>query len=130
MKEMEMRKEIVERLEKPNPKQVNLSNLNLQDAELEEIFINIQMAKPELEDIFINNNQVTDIGAVILFKYLKLMPHLKLIDLQFNELNEEGIRHLFALKKNNQEIAFAFFGNHLTDAGKMYEIEKLYDASK
>ncbi|MBI2786905.1 MAG: hypothetical protein HYX60_11645 [Legionella longbeachae] len=122
-----MRNELTLQLNRQNPMQLILRDMHIVDDELEEIVKKIEGNKLAIEDVVLSNNHISDTGAGVLAGALASFPKLKFLDIQFNQLDEDGIRKLYTLKSNHPDLKFAFYGNKVTDASLFYKIEKGYE---
>lgn len=118
-----MRQEIRLKLAASKHDQINLSNLNIQDNELEEIAREIYFLYPNTQDIFLDGNNIGDKGACTLGKEFESLSQLSCLDLQFNKINKIGVTALLALKINHPNLMLALHGNNIEDVGVLQEIE-------
>lgn len=119
-----MRQVILHKIETSPDDQVNLESLDIQDDEIQEIAAYIIKHKPSIQEIYLNNNALGDAGGVILAKTLLGLPTLTLLDVQYNNLGEEGLGAIIALKRRYPELYYAFHANQITNAGQLYALEK------
>lgn len=119
-----MRDDLKEIIQTSIASQINLSEMNINDAEIEEIFQFIKNNKPKVEEIFISNNNITDQSADIILNHCSTLYFLKLLDLQFNKLNKVGIEKIYQLKKINPTLKFALHGNLISNELIMQNIKK------
>lgn len=123
-----MRNEIQEKIKSSHKTQVNLANMKITDDEIQEIVSKIKELRPAIDSVFLNYNKISDKGAKILASEFKTLPHLKFMDLQFNQIDEEGAFELLLLKENHPELSFALHGNKIVEISKMLDIEKRAEA--
>ena len=101
---------------------VHLSNMAIDDHEIAGILQYIQKTKPDMTSLDLDNNYITDKGASVLFEYLQNFPQLKVVSIQFNQIDRIGALQLFQLKRNHPTLDIAFRGNKITDVGEMHKI--------
>lgn len=103
---------------------VHLSNMDIYDDEISDILQYIQQNKPGMTYLDLDNNHITDKSTSDLFKYLQNFPHLKVISIQFNQIDRTGALQLFQLKRVHPTLDIAFRGNKITDVGEMHRISQ------
>jgi Ran GTPase-activating protein (RanGAP) involved in mRNA processing and transport len=119
-----MREQIVATINGVKNNRLNLSNLQIVDDELPAILSLVKHKFPEISMIRLAKNQITDKGAHILEYELSKLTQLTVLDLQMNQLGEEGIRALFNLSfQTNPPIELSLHGNKLNDASKILYIK-------
>ena len=104
--------------------QVNLSELEIQDAEITEIMIKLKEYKPELSKIDLDKNAITDEGACTLSEHLASFDQLTELSIQFNNIGREGAIGILGLKKTFPKLDILLHGNNLHDAGEIMDIER------
>ena len=119
-----MREEITQKIDGSPPNQVNLEEMAIKDAEIQEILNLILLSKPKIQSLFLNNNEITDVGAIILQGSLAQLVDLTFLDLQFNFIDKEGALALMRVKSKNPALQIALHGNKIVDTGVMREIEE------
>lgn len=121
-----MRAEIIKKIsENKNPSKVNLANMAITNEEIPEIVIKIRHLKPNMAKIDLDNNQIGDEGAESLSKHLADFPKLNQLSIQFNDIGRKGAMDLFSLKRENPNLDILFRGNKITDVIELKEIEDL-----
>src|SRR5689334_673518 len=118
-----MREEIRVKLNTSKHNQINLSDMNIQDDEVEEIAREINSLYPNVQDVFLDRNNIGDKGACILGKEFAALPKLSCIDIQFNNIDKTGVTALISLKINHPRLRLALFGNKIKNAATLLEIE-------
>lgn len=117
-----MRKEIQDKIKSSPDKEVNLNGLSITDSELKEVAEKIIKIKPEISSLYLDKNKISDVGALILKKSLLGLKNLELLDLQHNQIDEEGAKAIFSLLQKKPKLTIAMHGNKITDAGVMNKI--------
>ncbi|MBS0286131.1 MAG: hypothetical protein JSR17_02475 [Proteobacteria bacterium] len=118
-----IRKDILEVIEKSSEDQVVLENMNIQDADLKAILLKIQEIRPNIESLYLNQNQLGPKSGKLLSKHGMSFTKLQDINLIGNKLGKEGIRAAFTLLEKNPRIRFSLHGNGV----ETEEIEQLKD---
>jgi len=121
--EVSMRQDIQDKIKLPPDFQVNLSNMGIEDHELEEIAKEIVLRKPNIKDIFLDKNKISDDGAEILAKSFSGLKHLSGLNLQFNAIDARGAAAIFSLTATKPHLIIALHGNRIIDTGAMRAIE-------
>lgn len=121
-----MRKPLLDQIVKV-PKCLNLSNLGINDSEIEEIFNEFTQhhgtKSLSLTTLFLDNNNISNVGAEILKEKLTTFKNLSYLDLQFNDLNSEGVSTIVSLKIDLPKLTLALHGNEIEDVVVMEQIE-------
>ena len=121
-----MRQEVIDKITKNKlSKQVDLANMNINDAEIQEIMDKIQEISPTVSEFILDNNALIDAGALILSKSLEHFKQIGKLSVQFNQINTEGAISLFSLKNNFANLDIHFHGNQINDVEEMLNIEKM-----
>lgn len=118
-----MRAEVKHRIDAAQNDFINLSDINIDDGEVEEIVAAIQKKYPKVTEISFEQNNIGDRGAAILGSKLNTLTNLAKINLQFNQIDKTGAQALFTLKNSHPEIVIALHGNLITNTGEMAKIE-------
>src|SRR5688572_1454980 len=121
-----MRDNIQERLQdKAVPTKINLINLKIEDNEISEITENILKNRPDVSEVYLSVNSISDKGAQTLAESLVKLKSLLVLDLQGNQISEEGFRALFRLKQHHfPQLSLALGDNKINKVGKIARIKK------
>lgn len=121
-----MRSELFKKIDDgKNSSRINLANMAIKDDEINEIMEHLRLLLPKLTLLDLDNNKLTDVGALILAKYLFNFNHLTELSLQYNNIGREGAISIFSFKKKHEHLDILFHGNRIHDVGEMDEIERL-----
>ena len=105
--------------------QIVLADMNISDDEILGIAQMIAKEKPKTRKIFMSHNKITDKGATVLAHEFSKLPDLHYLDLQANQIDEQGFEALYEWQAKNPELDFSMRGNKLEDIGKIYDIKCL-----
>jgi Ran GTPase-activating protein (RanGAP) involved in mRNA processing and transport len=108
-----MRPDVQDKIKNSQFQQINLENMNITDDEMEEIVREIKQHNEAVKHVFLNNNKIGDKAAQIISKEFGTLQHLAYIDLQFNDIDKEGILSLLKLRKDLPAIQLALHGNRV-----------------
>lgn len=109
---------------------LDLSNQNIVDDELEDIINCARSFNRNIETLILDDNKITDKGAIILGNILKEFPNLLEISIQFNDIGHDGAIALFSLKNEFTDLTIYFHGNQIIDVGEMEDIKQIASARK
>lgn len=118
-----MRQIIINKIQQSHAKQISLESMNISDEEIPGILQLIHQSHPYIDSILLSHNQISDEGALILSKELSRFKNLRTIDLQFNDIDKEGMIALMTLQANHPDLLIALHGNKIRNQGEMEEIK-------
>ncbi len=105
--------------------QVDLTNLQIKDQEIEEIVTMMKQITPRLSVLFLDGNQLNDKGAIMLAKALADFERITLLSIQFNCIGKAGAIALYRLKNKFKDLTIAFRGNKIVNQIEMDNIAHL-----
>lgn len=108
-----------------NSTQINLSNLQIVDDEIQEIMDVILTINPNLSKFNLDGNALSDKGALILSKCLDQFHDVRELSLQSNDIGRDGAIGIFQLLNDFPTLDIPFHGNKIRDVQEMDEIKKL-----
>lgn len=114
-----MRTLISDEFKNSDGKKIDLRNKEINNEELSEIMTEIKQKYPDLESILLSNNKIDDTGALALSKELLALKKLTFIDLQHNNIDENGVKALLSLKTELPNLKFALHGNIFNDVSEL-----------
>jgi hypothetical protein len=123
---MAMRQEVSDQINSSRNFSIDLRNLAINDEEIEKIVLKIKKQNPGIQNIILRNNNITDKGAISLAKLIRSFLALRLIDLQFNDINIKGAEALMSLRQDHSNLVIALHGNKIIDEAVMTKIQAKY----
>lgn len=118
-----MRSEIKHKIEVSSTKQVDLENMDINDAEIGEIASLIVQTRPKIKELFLDHNLLTDEGAKMLANRLAELQELAELSLQSNRIDRSGIRDIYCLLTTHPKLMFFLHGNKVRDVGEIQVIK-------
>lgn len=125
-----MNTKITQRLKDSPDSQINLIECSITDPDIPGIASFIANERQNLHELYLSKNQLTDSGIIELSKTLSNLPNLRLVDIQFNKVGEEGFKALLKLKENHPDFKLHLHGNLVTDVGRMLALEESISKQK
>ena len=98
---------------------LNLANMQINDDEILQIIKDAKQHQPNLTIINLKNNELGDKGASILADALHDCYDIQQLNVEFNQINQEGIEALAILCKEHSELDLFLHGNAITDVAEM-----------
>lgn len=93
--------------------------MQINSNEILHIIETAKQQQPNLTVINLKNNELGDEGALILADALHDCYDIKQLNVEFNQINQEGIEALARLCKENSQLDLFLHGNAITNVAEM-----------
>lgn len=105
-----MRSDVSKRIQLNN-ENIDLGNMNISDEDIPDIMNHLARCSLSCKELFLDSNCIKDPGAVMLASYLSSFKQLRFLDLQSNQISEDGLKSLMTLQHKCPNLTIGLNGN-------------------